>query len=556
MERGKRIWIVALVVLLLAGAVRFYKLNWDSTEILDPDASFHAPLIAHPDERGFLTRVQKLGVEGWNPRTYGPLPLYLIKFASSAVAKFVDPVWTEYRHTALVGRFLSALFGTATILVTFLLGRRAFSVPVGVFSALLLAVNVLHIQASHFAAPDTFLAFFVQLTLLLAMASVQRGNLALSAFCGIAAGFAIASKFNGIGLAPVVIVAAWMHAKRRTALPIAITAMVAAFLAGAPYALLDPASFWGRIATEQTRVVGANLPWNVQQYIRTAPLMYPLEQMVVWGFGIPAGLLVVAAMLWSVKYVFRAEADVQKKALILILLWLIPGFLLTSVSQIRLPRYLLPFYPQLCLLAGLMLSAMLQSSRALRIAATSFAVIAVAGSFLWMLAFLRIYSVPHPYVQATKSAQANVPPASRIALEEMNEEVPINLQSRFQMGVRLPMFQRPEGDEKIAYISRVLSLADYFSLPNLTVSATVLGLSASRSAAPGDFLSIWSSDVQIAVCRQAWLRHGIRVHTLSRIVRLGDQRRSDRFQRSGVPIQVRSILFPVRPPQNNPVPEP
>src|SRR5215203_3438446 len=118
MERRSVIYLCAVLVLLLAGCVRFYKLNWDSTEILDPSASFHPPLIAHPDERGFLARVQKLGVDGWNPRTYGPLPLYLIKFASAVAARWIDPDWSEYRHTALIGRFLSACFGLGAVALT------------------------------------------------------------------------------------------------------------------------------------------------------------------------------------------------------------------------------------------------------------------------------------------------------------------------------------------------------------------------------------------------------------------------------------------------------
>ena len=203
-------------------------------------------------------------MEGWNPRTYGPLPLYLIKFASSAVAKFVDPVWTEYRHTALVERLPELIIRN---------GHDTGHVPPGTarlppsrlayFPHCFLQSMCCTSRQATLRRPIHSSLFLFSSRCCWRWLRFKGAILHYPAFCGIAAGFAIASKFNGIGLAPVVIVAAWMHAKRRTALPIAITAMVAAFLAGAPYALLDPASFWGRIATEQTRVVGANLPWNV-----------------------------------------------------------------------------------------------------------------------------------------------------------------------------------------------------------------------------------------------------------------------------------------------------
>ena len=131
-----------------------------------------------------------------------------------------------------------------------------------------------------------------------------------------------------------------------------------------------------------------------------------------------------------------------------------------------------------------------------------------------------------------------------------------NLQSRFQMGVRLPMFQRPEGDEKIAYISRVLSLADYFSLPNLTVSATVLGLA--HPAPPHPEISY---------------PYGAAMYRLLFAGKLGYAMESEFTRYPGLfgweinddPIDFNDPEFRYRcdqsfslrqPPQNNPVPEP
>ncbi len=64
-----------------------------------------------------------------------------------------------------MGRVLSALFDLATVLLLFFLARRLFDWRVGLLASFLLALAVLDIQGSHYFAVDTFLTFFVTLTL-------------------------------------------------------------------------------------------------------------------------------------------------------------------------------------------------------------------------------------------------------------------------------------------------------------------------------------------------------------------------------------------------------
>jgi hypothetical protein len=67
----------------------------------------------------------------------------------------------------------------------------------------------------------------------------------------------------------------------------------------------------------------------------------------------------------------------------------------------------------------------------------------------------------------------------------MNEEVPLNIGGRFRMGVRLPFYRLPDVPEKAQVIARVLSAADYFSVPSSTVWATILRLDRPDPRHPG-----------------------------------------------------------------------
>ena len=75
---------------------------------------------------------------------------------------FVDrtPIW-------LIGRYTTAIIGVVNCYVLYLLGRRTHSVPAGLFAALLMAVNVLHVASSHYITVDVPLTTVVTVGLLL-----------------------------------------------------------------------------------------------------------------------------------------------------------------------------------------------------------------------------------------------------------------------------------------------------------------------------------------------------------------------------------------------------
>jgi 4-amino-4-deoxy-L-arabinose transferase-like glycosyltransferase len=84
--------------------------------------------------------------------------------------------WTRLGTSECFVRSLSALFGTATIVLLYMLGRRMFGTRAGLTAAALLAVNGYHIRYSQDAQSYSLVVLLAVLTSLLLVEAVQRGS--------------------------------------------------------------------------------------------------------------------------------------------------------------------------------------------------------------------------------------------------------------------------------------------------------------------------------------------------------------------------------------------
>ena len=110
----------------------------------------------------------------------------------------------------LLGRLLSAAFGTVSVYLVYRLGRAAYGRPAGLLAALFLAVMPLHVAYSHMAVTDvTATALSLLALLLLIPAAHGRGRRWLLAGA-VAAGLATSVKYNlGLLLLPASVAAVY-----------------------------------------------------------------------------------------------------------------------------------------------------------------------------------------------------------------------------------------------------------------------------------------------------------------------------------------------------------
>ena len=450
--RGQRVrasgrapwWFVGLAAALLFGAgLRLYNLNWDDGAHLHPDEreiTMVAQALHWPRPGDSAGAAARGGHGPLDPHffAYGSLPLYLLAAAGnvshragllfaahgvgspSTVALLVSG--DQYGGMNLVGRFLSALFDTASIGLCFLLGRRVYNVTAGVIAAAGYAVTALAVQQSHYYVVDPILTFFVLATLLLCLRSQQEGRKSDALLTGILFGCAMATKVSAAPLGLAVLLAqavpAWQARRLRDAMQrqallssrldgvlLAALGAVAAFLLCEPYALLDWTQFRHDLTEQSAMVRGvADLPYT-RQYAATVPYLYWLQGLLTWQMTPLLAAAGIVGLGWQGWRVIRGGCQAE----LLLVSWWLPYLLLTGAFYAKFPRYLLPSIPLLCIAAGGGAVTLAAQGIWRRRVAVGLTALTIATAALYCQAYEHIYATTNTRVAASDWIYQQIP---------------------------------------------------------------------------------------------------------------------------------------------------
>jgi YYY domain-containing protein len=167
----------------------------------------------------------------------------------------------------------------------------------------------------------------------------------------------------------------------------------------------------------------------------------------------------------------------------------VPYFLITGSFLVKFMRYMLPITPFLSLMGAEMLLAVqdtmkgkIQDARLKRyLSGILYLVssIVVISSIFYSLAFVRIYSRPHIWLEASRWIYAHVPDGSTIATEHWDDDLPKPLPEADQNSgahgyhrLNLPMYE-PDSLDKYALLKDILSQADYIILASNRLYRTI-----------------------------------------------------------------------------------
>ena len=439
------------LIIVLGLALRLYKYDWDQGNAF------------HPDERQILFTVMQFSwPQSWgsffslqsplNPHffAYGSFPMYLLALLAFV---FHIPLSQPDSITALsyMGRILSALFDTGSILVTALLALRLSGKTQSVrgwncalLAATLVAFTPLSLQLSHFFAVDTLLLFFVLLTLLccLTLLETQRPIL-WSLLTGLSLGLALGTKFSATPLVVPILCAYllrwyrqrnWLDLVSGLCFTAGMTIFI--FVLVQPYALIDYQDFVQQLSDQGTMARGAlDLPY-VRQFAGTIPYLYELQNMVLWGLGLLLGIAVCFAffwLLWRVARYFSRSLD----GWLIVFSWVLVYGAVVGNFYVKYMRYVLPIYPFLILMVATFLTASLPSPSTLVSSARSLSArrwivsarwlaigLVLLGTIFQGLALLNVYSVPNTRLQASLWMYQHVPPGSVITYEQWDDALP------------------------------------------------------------------------------------------------------------------------------------
>ncbi len=402
---------------------------------------------------------------------YGTLPLFIVKVAGAitveganwyahtilapsnpSYANYDGSQWASYDGIQLVWRFLSALSEMSVILICFLIGWKLHDKWIGLLAAYLYAVTVFSIQMAHFGTVDAMANLFAALSILFAVLVQREGKLLNYALFGIFFGCSVASRINLVPLAALVALAGMVQilpafetrlapGERNRALIYHGGGLVlAAFLSLLCFRLFNPYAFNGpgffglslnsrwldNMNTAQALNAGAiDSPPNFQ-WVGRLPYLFPLNNMVLWGMGLPLGI--AAWIAWAVAgyRVLRGKPGAMQNLLLVV--WVLIYFGWLGRNWVTTMRYFLPAYPALVVLAAWGLLSLFRAMRERRwrrrISIGLLALVTVF-SLLWAAMFTNIYRHLLTRVAASDWVWEHVPGDFAMRIDNSADAAPI-----------------------------------------------------------------------------------------------------------------------------------
>ena len=468
------------VTAILGLAVRLYGLDWDQ---MLPRYAWLAHLYGadaaqgtnfHPDERQIMYQVVKLSwPTSWaqffdqahsplNPHffAYGTFPLYLLASVGNLLSH-ISSTLADFAHLTLTGRVLNALFDTGTILLTawlalLLTSRRpadhasangssgtsfvysAQSWSVALLAAACVAFTPFEVQQAHFYTVDTLLLFFVLLTLLACVKLIHTERpVRWALVAGLGFGLGLATKTSAAPLILPLLIALGLRLYQRRdfwefIIPLiyAVCATILVFVIAMPYALLDFGEFSQQVAYQGDLARGLiDLPY-VRQFAGTIPVIYELQNLVLWGLGLALGVVALAGLLWVCWRLWRHE----------MVSWLVPlswvliyaGINCTFYTKYM--RYLLPIYPPLVLMGACMLISLASlnttgwpamRARVVKIGSYVLIGLVLACTLFQCLALDNVYSQPNTRIQASLWMYQHLKPGTLLTYEQWDDSLPV-----------------------------------------------------------------------------------------------------------------------------------
>jgi YYY domain-containing protein len=446
--------LALIAILALAFLIRIDGIDWDDGRYLHPDERHIVADVVvgrveftwpprlswlDPDESPINPRPPREdgGYEGF---AYGTFPVYVVDILGSGATLLTGTDWTSYERIEYIGRALSILFDTGTVLLCWLIGSRLAGRIVGFAAAVIYAFLPLAIQLSHFFTVDSWMTFFIFAAILACIDAVRTGSTWRFALAGTWYGLAVASKATAAPLGGVILLALFLAAmveSGRVASTVvlfgrlvrrgtfALIAFLVTFFVGEPFAFLAPQAYLDSF-TQQADIQSGT--WDVpftQQYVGTPRGAWQLDQLTRYAMGPVAVLLGIA----GVGLVTWLAWKRRSAGMALLLAWIAGFTLVILYPETKFPRYSLPIAPALAICAGVAIVALALYLRPRlgKAVAVGAAALLLALSTGWGAAYAQVTATEHTRIAASVWMFENLPPGSTTTSEIWDDRLPLSL---------------------------------------------------------------------------------------------------------------------------------
>lgn len=435
-----------LIPLLAGAAFRYWGIN------------FGAPILSNlyirPDESLVVVSGVEFARHLGTPGTYAYPALFQQMAALLSYLISSDPTHAfglDPTPFYLAVRALAAAFGTATILLVYLIARRFLDQRWAAFAAVIYAVSPLAVRDAHFAVTDIPSVFFQTAVVWFALRYLDaeparaRRELWLAA---LSLALSMCTKYAGLLLTSVLFTAAWLRARERSEpFPWRFVAKLCT-VAAVVFAAVNPYLFihWDQAWEEIWSIVEVlylwqpgdpawSLPYALWQFVK------PLRHGIGGWLGLATG---VAAIAWAVRR--------RDSRLLLVAQPVLATFLVLLPFQHTVPyRYLLPALPTLAVVVMVFVQRI--SLRAPLAGAAAALLLLLAPQAHTAFGVVHLLGFQDTRSQAGAWIQANVPSSTPIVWLGGPECEPQFQESAASVGRRIDFAYRRYGNISGAIVS-------------------------------------------------------------------------------------------------------
>ena len=410
--------VLLVIIIASGAYFRFSGLTWGEYQYLHPDERFLIWVGTDISPVNSLAEYFDTANSSLNPHNrghgfyvYGTLPMFLARYV-------VEWIYGHSGFDVMtnVGRALSALADLLTILLVFLVANKLYGQHIALLASAFFSASVLPIQQAHFFTMDTFTTMFSFLALyfsILIITSNQKkewedvGKVSnpfyqneifpeesipgikktsfLSRFIsdslfvpslgfGVALGMAVSSKLNAAPMALVLPVAMGIYLMtvpaqnrgRRLVQVIGYLVMAGVFsllvfrilqpyaFSGPSFLGIKPNPQWVQNIQEQRAQSGGDVDFPPAMQWARRPIWFSFQNMVLWGLGLPLGILAWTGFLWVGWRLGTGWNKDRAEWLshVLIWGWTAIYFFWQTLQLNPTMRYQMPIYPTLAIFAA------------------------------------------------------------------------------------------------------------------------------------------------------------------------------------------------------------
>ncbi|MDD2482809.1 MAG: glycosyltransferase family 39 protein [Candidatus Shapirobacteria bacterium] len=467
--KSKKNIFLLLSILSIALFFRTIGFNWDQNQHLHPDERFLTMVLTTIKIPTSLSQYLNPQTSTLNPYNnnfsffvYGAFPLNLVKIAG----EFLNKITYDQIH--FVGRGLTILADVLIVLLIYLISQKIFNQKIALLSSFFYSICVLPIQLSHFYTVDPFLNLFIVLSFYFLVIIKDKKNIFKKVFLlSLSFGIALSCKISAIYFLPVIFIYFLFIFYKNPKLLI---------FYGLIFVLFTSLIF--RFNQPQAFSSGNLINWNLNpqfisnlkelqsynqmsyyppgiQWLKTIPLIFPLKNIILWGAGLPLGIIFILSIFYSIIKNFKSK--IKNYELLIIIFWILLLFFYQGIQHVTTMRYFLPIYPFLCISSAFFIHQTKLLN--LKLVKIFFFIILL----IYPICFISIYLKDHTRVTASKWIYQNIPIGSTLATEYWDDSLPLFLKNKSIYDYQYQSLAIADSDsqEKISIIKDQLIKSDY-----------------------------------------------------------------------------------------------